>query len=75
MDVTFDKTGKVRVLAAEKYEQTKELQVQTAAFSNSESRPSEKKGSRNQPPNNRPTVSDCLYRTLCMSWGDPFPNP
>ena len=35
VEVTFDKSGKVRVLAEEKYEQTKQLQEQTAAFSNS----------------------------------------
>ena len=33
----FDKAGKVRVLDEEKYEQTKQLQEQTAAFSNSKS--------------------------------------
>ena len=36
MEVCFDKAGKVRVLDEEKYEQTKQLQEQTAAFSNSE---------------------------------------
>eukprot|EP00946_MAST-07B_sp_MAST-7B-sp1_P004430 g4430.t1 len=34
MEVCFDKAGKVRVLDEEKYEQTKQLQEQTAAFSN-----------------------------------------
>lgn len=37
MEVSFDKQGKVRVLEEEKYEQTKQLQEQTAAFSSSES--------------------------------------
>ena len=35
MEVSFDKQGKVRVLGEEKYEQTKQLQEQTAAFSSS----------------------------------------